>query len=66
MNGAPEREYMTSEEAARSMLFHVTAPSDPLRCFLRWAKRAGLTPARRGRRLLWDKQYLDVTINRDR
>jgi hypothetical protein len=68
MNATPvdHAVYLTSEEAADRLRFTVTAPSDPTRHFLRWAKREGLRPARRGRVLLWDPRYLDAFIARAR
>lgn len=60
--GDPLSPYLTSEEAARHLRFTETAPSEPTRCFLRWARRSGIRPSRRGRVLLWERRYLDAVI----
>ncbi len=58
--------YLTSDEAAARLKFTVTAPSDPTKAFLKWTRREGLKPSKRGRILLWEPRYLDAFIARSR
>jgi len=58
--GDPCSPFLTSDEAARYLRF----PEGPKQAefFRQWARREHLQPRKRGRVLLWDKQYLDNAI----